>query len=160
MMGTGKSSAGKLVASQLHMDFIDSDNSIEEITQKSVSEIFSCYGEKRFREMEAEFIQHGHPSENCIISCGGGLCMNEGAFETMRSKGLIICLSAEPETIYQRVKNDDKRPLLKVKDPILQIKNILRERRNTYQKADLVIETDDLQLNDIASRIINAAEVK
>ena len=86
--------------------------------------------------------------------------MNEGAFETMRSKGLIICLSAEPETIYQRVKNDDKRPLLKVKDPILQIKNILRERRNTYQKADLVIETDDLQLNDIASRIINAAEVK
>ena len=59
MMGTGKSSAGKLVASQLHMDFIDSDNSIEEITQKSVSEIFSCYGEKRFRKWRQNLFNTG-----------------------------------------------------------------------------------------------------
>ena len=160
MMGSGKSSAGKLAASEMSMNFIDSDQSIEKIAQKSVSEIFASEGEQSFREMEREFIQCGHPPNNSIISCGGGLCMNKGVFDKMRSKGTIICLWAEPKTIYDRVKNDNSRPLLQVNNPILQIKNIFHERSGIYQKADFVIKTDDLQVEEVADRIIETAYLK
>ena len=122
MMGTGKSSAGKLAASEMSMNFIDSDQSIEEIAQKSVNEIFASEGEKSFRDMEKEFIQFGHPQDNSIISCGGGLCMNEGVLEEMRSRGTIICLWAEPETIFDRVKNDNTRPFSRLKTQFFRLR--------------------------------------
>ena len=160
MMGTGKSSAGKLAASEMSMNFIDSDQSIEKIAQKSVNEIFASEGEKSFRDMEKDFIQFGHPRDNSIISCGGGLCMNEGVFEEMRSRGTIICLWAEPETIFDRVKNDNTRPLLQVKNPTLQIKNIIDARSRIYQMADFVIKTDGFKVEEVASRIIETSSKK
>ena len=71
MMGSGKSTVGKMVASKTNMHFLDSDKIIEENDGKSVSEIFSNYGENKFRELERDFIRNGHPKNNCIVSCGG-----------------------------------------------------------------------------------------
>ena len=158
MMGTGKSTVGKLVASHIKMDFIDSDSAIEERTGLSVSEIFSTHGEEGFREMEKEFISNGHPLKNCLISCGGGLCMNKGVWTEMKSKGLIVCLWAEKETIYDRVKNDTNRPLLQVKKPIHEIGKIINQRKDTYLRADLVIKTDNLMAEEVASKIVNASD--
>ena len=156
MMGSGKSTVGKMVASKTNMHFLDSDKIIEENAGKSVSEIFSNYGENKFRELERDFIRNGHPKNNCIVSCGGGVCMIDGIMKSMKSMGLVVCLWAEPETIYNRIKNDNNRPLLQVQDPLNEIVAIINSRRNTYLMADYVIKTDDLKTDGVAQEIIVA----
>ena len=156
MMGSGKSTVGKMVASKTKMHFLDSDKIIEENAGKSVSEIFSNYGENKFRGLERDFIRNGHPKNNCIVSCGGGLCMIDGIMKSMKSMGLVVCLWAEPETIYNRIKDDKKRPLLQVQDPLNKIVTIINSRRNTYLMADYVIKTDDLKTDGVAQEIIVA----
>ena len=77
-MGTGKSSAGLLTAQKLNLQFIDSDQQIENQIGSSISNIFKIQGEKKFRELEKKFIQSGHPQTGCVVSCGGGLPIPEG----------------------------------------------------------------------------------
>ncbi|NBU86271.1 MAG: hypothetical protein EBS13_02950 [Verrucomicrobia bacterium] len=89
MMGTGKSTIGEKVARQLSIDFYDSDKEIEKKEGNSVSEIFTKYGELKFRELEQSFIESGHPESNCIVSCGGGLCMIRGMLEKLRENRQI-----------------------------------------------------------------------
>lgn len=157
-MGTGKSTVGKIVAQKKRMSFIDSDEAIEQATGKTVSQIFATEGEKGFRELEKVFISNGHPKENSLISCGGGLCMIDGILEELKSKGVVVCLWAETPTIYNRIKNDTHRPLLLVDDPISEIQSIINQRKNTYFRADLVIMTDHLSPQDVACQIIEFRE--
>ena len=74
----------------------------------------------------------------------------------MKSMGLVVCLWAEPETIYNRIKYDKNRPLLQVQDPLNEIVAIINSRRNTYLMADYVIKTDDLKTDGVAQEIIVA----
>ena len=156
MMGTGKTTVGRMVASSIQMDFIDSDNEIERKTGKKINEIFKKDGEKRFRELEEEFICKGHPNENCLVSCGGGLCVIDGMIEKLKTMGLVICLFANPSAIFERIRSESHRPLLQVNDPVFEIKKIIEERKDTYLKADLVIQTDNLSPDEVTQRIIDA----
>ena len=156
MMGTGKTTIGRLVSSRMQMDFIDSDHEIERKTGMKINEIFNNYGEKRFRELEEEFIRNGHPVENCLVSCGGGLCVIDGMIEKLKTKGLVICLFANPNLIFERVKSESHRPLLQVNDPVFEIKKIMETRKDTYFKADLVIKTDNLTPDEVTQKIIDA----
>ena len=72
-MGTGKSTVGRQVARQMGFEFIDSDHEIERRQGQPVSQIFAEQGEAKFRALEREFIEHGHPAQKCVVSCGGGL---------------------------------------------------------------------------------------
>ena len=82
--------------------------------------------------------------------------MIDGIMKSMKSMGLVVCLWAEPETIYNRIKNDNNRPLLQVQDPLNEIVAIINSRRNTYLMADYVIKTDDLKTDGVAQEIIVA----
>ena len=155
LMGTGKSTIGKILASRLKMDFIDSDTAIEKITGKSISQIFAQKGEKHFRSLEQTFINNGHPKENCIISCGGGLCIPSGTMETLKEKGLVICLWAKIETLLTRTKMDQSRPLLEVAKPIETLNKLMMDRESRYKQADLNIITDKISPEQVVERIMN-----
>ena len=158
MMGSGKSTIGEHVARELEMNFFDSDLEIEKKTGKSVNALFADDGEEKFRSLEQEFIDNGHPDMNAVISCGGGLCTIDGILNKLKQKGLVICLWASPQIIFERLKDDRSRPLLQVKDPRLEIQRICDSRKDTYLSANLVIDCDHLSIAQVAEKIINKAK--
>jgi shikimate kinase len=153
-MGTGKSSVGKIVAEKTGLTFIDSDQEIENQYGLSISKIFESYGEEKFREFEKKFIQNGHPKSGCLVSCGGGLPIPDGMIESLKSKGLVICLWANVETIYERTVKNDHRPLLQTENPKAQIRSLLQKRESTYLMADQVVNTEQRSLLEVTDLII------
>ena len=141
-MGTGKSSIGRKVAARLGFRFLDSDAEIEKLCGMETKDIFAKFGEAKFRQMEREFIENGHPAHNCVIACGGGLCCRDGMPELVKSKGVSVVLFSTPDEIFERVSSNDKRPLLNVENPRERIANLLRERTPYYMKSGVAIAAD------------------
>lgn len=153
-MGTGKTEVGRLLARRLGYKFIDADSIIEEEQKMPITEIFKRFGEPYFRDIESEVIKRLSEMEKVIISTGGGVVLREENMNNLRKKGIIICLMASPETIYERTKDDTSRPLLQVKDPLQRIRELLNFRRPYYEKADIMIDTDGKTPEEVAEDII------
>jgi shikimate kinase len=153
-MGTGKSTVGRLLARQLGRQFLDSDHEIEHAQGKSVAKIFAEDGEPRFRELEHEFIAHGHPAHGCIVACGGGLVVPPGMLELLRSRGVVICLHAPIETILQRTKHTTHRPLLRVEDPEARLRALYAAREETYRRTGTLVLTDRRPMREIAAHVL------
>ena len=153
-MGTGKSAVGRTVAQRLGYQFIDSDQSIEETQGRSIKEIFESDGEAAFRKMEKSFVEAGHPNEDCVVSCGGGLIAQLGILERIQSKGPVVCLLAAPQTIFERVIGSKKRPLLNVENPLAKIEELLKEREPIYRKAGTEVLTDGRTIADVAAHVM------
>ncbi len=141
-MGTGKSVLGRRLAERLNFRFLDSDDEIEKKYSMSVRDIFSKFGEGKFREMEREFITAGHPSSACVVACGGGMSCRPGMPELLRSKGVCVVLFSKPEEILERVSGTSKRPLLNVANPMDKIRSLLKERTPFYMKSGVAIVAD------------------
>ncbi len=141
-MGTGKTVLGRRVAARLGYKFIDSDREIEKLCNMHTKDIFEKYGEAKFRQMEREFIENGHPNSNCVISCGGGLSCRDDMPELVKSKGICIVLFSSPEDIYARTSRNNSRPLLNVENPIEKIKSLLEERTPFYMRSGVAIAAD------------------
>ncbi len=141
-MGTGKTSVGKRLAKSLKFKFIDSDAEIENKYEMNVKDIFEKFGEPKFREMEREFIENGHPTNNCVVACGGGLVCRDSMPELVKSKGVSIVLFSKPEEILERVSKNNKRPLLNVENPLEKIKELLTQRTPYYLRSGVSIATD------------------
>lgn len=153
-MGVGKSAVGRGVARDLDLLFIDSDAAIEEVAGQPIKDIFAQQGEAAFRQMERVFIESGHPQEGCVISCGGGLLMGEGMPELLLTKGIVVCLFADVETIYNRTCHNSKRPLLDVADPRARIRELLEERLPVYQATGTGICTENRSLAEIIQHVV------
>ena len=154
MMGTGKSTIGKILAQRLSMKFIDSDSEIEKESGFSIPEIFSDQGESTFRNMERTFINQINQDQPAVIACGGGLCIPAGMMELLKSKGHVICLLANPTTLIGRTQKDSNRPLLQVAQPLQALEKLLQERDGRYREADTIIDTDELLPEQVVERII------
>ena len=158
-MGTGKSVVGRILSEKLSYTFIDSDSLIEEEQQESITEIFKKYGEAAFRDIEAEIISRLSALEKAVISTGGGAVLRKSNIENLRKKGVIVCLTAKAETILSRVENSDERPLLQTDNQLEKIRELLIIREPYYKNADLSIETDGKNPEEIAAEILeNLAE--
>lgn len=153
-MGTGKSAVGRRVAYHLGMQFMDSDHTIEASEGLTIPKIFELHGEPHFRELERKFIFGGHPNHGLVVSCGGGLIMQPGLLDHMKSFGLVIALYASPETILERVSGDTNRPLLQVPDPKARIIELLEIRNPIYREVGLGIITDGRAIHEVADHVI------
>ena len=134
-MGVGKSSVAKELSKRLDYQLIDTDEEIEDREQASISDIFKSRGEEYFRGLERELIRELSSKDNLIVSCGGGIIKCDENIRLMRESGRVILLEASPETIYDRVKDNDTRPLLQGNPGIEGIKRLLNEREEYYNKA-------------------------
>lgn len=153
-MGVGKSHFGRIVSDALSYQFFDTDHVIENNEQKTISEIFQIQGEEYFRTLERNLIVSGLPSEACVVACGGGLAMQEGMMDVLKSKGVVISLFASKETILERTSRNKNRPLLDVDNPEERIRQMMDERAPKYLGADASIGTDGRTVADIMQHII------
>ncbi len=153
-MGTGKTVVAGELARLLGMKVIDVDTEIEKSTQMSINEIFKQFGEPRFREIETEIIKKVTENKNVIISTGGGAVLKQENIDAMRKTGVIVCITATPETILERTSSNTDRPLLHVENPLERIKELLQFRKPFYEKADIIIDTERKTPLQIAEEII------
>jgi shikimate kinase len=159
-MGTGKTSAGKLAAKKLDLKYVDADEEIEKKAGITVSEIFSNFGEPYFRDLETKTIKEISKRDGQVISCGGGAVLRDENIKNLKASGIVVCLSASPEAIFERIKHETHRPLLQVPDPKKRIKELLAERAPHYAKADETIDTTNLTVALAAAKIIELVKAR
>ncbi len=152
-MGTGKSVIGQKVARELEMDFIDSDQYIENKEAMKISEMFDRFGEPHFRKLESLFIHEWQPRQNAVIACGGGLITNDELLQIILSQGIAITLWASLDTLVNRLSGDKNRPLLATEDPRRRIQKLMEDRTEIYQKVGLGVNTDNRSISDIANHV-------
>lgn len=156
-MGTGKSKIGKLLAKKLEMKYLDTDEIIEEREGKSISQIFKEEGEEYFRKIESEVVGKMAELNGYVIATGGGIMLKQDNVSSLRKRGFIICLTANPEIIWQRVRNNNQRPLLsgfsKQKE---KVRKLLDERIPFYSKADITIDTSYLSEEKVVDKMVNS----
>lgn len=153
-MGVGKSAVGRALARSLKMTFMDSDWAIEQEAGMNIQEIFASQGEAAFRGMERAFIESGHPPTGHVVACGGGLPIQSGMKELLKSKGIVICLFARPETVLKRTLGNPKRPLLNVADPEARIRELMAERDPIYMSTGVGISAEGRSIHDVVNNII------
>ena len=155
-MGTGKSTVAAYMAKQYGMEVLEMDEMIVERANMSISDIFAKYGEEYFRNIETKLLQEICLQENKVVSCGGGIVLRQQNVEEMRKGGKIVLLSAKAETILERVKDDDNRPLLRGNKNIASIQDMLEKRRPKYESAaDIMIHTDAKEIAEICNEMID-----
>jgi len=154
-MGTGKSTVGQIVASMLNFDFLDTDEMIEDISGKRVTDIFASEGEERFREYEKMVVQELKSVKGAVISTGGGLITRPENLASLKEHALIVCLWCSPETIYRRVGHQSHRPLLRVENPLETIRQLLNERAPTYRQADVLLNSEFRKPREVATHVVH-----
>src|SRR5579872_6719385 len=154
-MGTGKSTVGRLVAEQLRFSFLDTDEMIESRTGKLISAIFAEEGEEVFRKHEREVVAELSSRSRTVISAGGGLGANEANLASLKEHALVACLWASPEKIWERVRHQTHRPLLKEADPLAKIRQLLAAREHCYKQADVLLNTEVRSLKEVAHQVLH-----
>jgi len=157
--GTGKSLVAREIAGQLGWDFIDTDNEIVSLAKKPIAEIFSSDGEGKFRKLEREAIKRASRHSHRVIATGGGAIVDPQNRAKLARNGFLVCLEARPETIYQRLFQEwshgsEIRPLLEGDNPLEHIRQLKARRQPYYDDVDLVINTDDLSIDDVAKEVV------
>ena len=152
-MGTGKTSTGHQLAMLLDYGFVDTDSLIEEQAGKTVTQIFAQFGEPAFRDLETRVGRMLAARQKLVIATGGGFVLNPIHLDELKCHALVICLWASPETIYERVRNQSHRPLLQEKDPLGTIRSLMAQRESAYRKADVLINTEQRSIRELAQQI-------
>ncbi len=137
MMGSGKTAIGKAMAARLGVPFLDSDAAIEEAASVSIAEIFERDGEAFFRKREAEVIERLLAGEPCILSTGGGAFLTPSVRDAIADKGAAVWLDAKLQTLWERVRNKDTRPLLRTENPRQTLSDIFDARVPVYAMAGI-----------------------
>ena len=154
MMAVGKTTLGKIVAKKQELKFIDIDASIEKKNSMTIKEIFKKKGEKFFRMEEEKEVLKSLEKNNCVIALGGGAFMNKTVRENILKNAISIWLNVDIKTLNQRVKWNQKRPLLKEENNQKKITELYAERKDIYKLANHKIECDNLSKKNIAEKII------
>ncbi len=158
LMGAGKTTVGKILAENLDRTFIDSDELIEKRAKMTINEIFAKFGEEYFRNLEEEVLADISAKSGLVISTGGGAVQREDNILNLKKNGVLFYLNASSEVLFERIKNETDRPLLKNDNPLETLKNLLKKREKFYFKADFVIDTNNKDYNDVAEEIIRKLE--
>lgn len=161
MMGSGKTTIGKILSEKTGFSAIDIDNLIEQQEKSCISEIFNTKGEQYFRIVEANAIKElAQTTSSQILSLGGGAFENEQTRELLLKNFTVIYLETTPEEIFRRIQKTNNRPLLKNNMTIEKISEIIAKRKNNYNLAHHKILTDGKTPSKIAEEILGALEWK
>jgi shikimate kinase len=154
-MGTGKSSVGRLAAELLHFTYLDTDQVVEFRAHKSITDIFQQDGEPAFREWERLIVEELTQRKKTVICTGGGLPTQPANLESLKTHSLVVCLWASAETIYERVRDHNHRPLLNSGDPMTRIRELLAAREGFYRQADVLVNTERRSVREVAVQVIH-----
>lgn len=161
---TGKTSIGKSLARMLEWSFVDADLELVDKHGMTISEIVSKEGWSSFREKEKAIIKRLSALDKHVVATGGGVILDIENVEQLKKSGTIIWLKATPETIKERILQDQNteelRPSLTSKGLVEEIKETLLDRKPLYESAmDFSVDTDNRSIDDICGRIIEGLKV-
>ena len=154
-MGTGKTSVGRHVAEQLGFEFLDTDELIQQRTNRTITDIFANDGEPAFRALERQVLAELATRARTVISTGGGLPCEPGNLDALKAHALVICLWAGPDKIWERVRHQSHRPLLQHPDPPARIRELLAVREPFYRQADILLNTDLRTVREVTQQIVH-----
>lgn len=152
-MGAGKTSVGKVVAQRLGREFVDMDVAIEAEEGMSVQRIFETRGEAYFRARESTWCARLAARPNHVISTGGGVFVNPANRECFKD-ALVVCLDADSTEIYNRLKEQGNRPLLKASNSLQRIVELMNARKDAYSHVEWHLDTDEKTVEQVADEIV------
>ena len=154
-MGAGKSTVSQYLKDVFAMHVVEMDQLIAEREDMSIPDIFATYGEEYFRDLETNLLIEMQSHKNAVISCGGGAALREKNVAEMKKNGRVVLLTATPETIFERVKDSNDRPVLNGRKNVKGISELMEQRREKYEAAaDIVINTDDKTVLQICEELV------
>lgn len=157
-MGTGKSAVSRTLRDRFGMEVVDTDQVIAGREGMSISDIFQTHGEQYFRDAETRLLIELQTKKNAVISCGGGTPLRGENVAEMKKNGKVILLMAEPETIFERVKDSHDRPLIENNKSVSFIAELLEKRLPKYKAAaDIIIHTDGKSKMQICEELLAKA---
>jgi shikimate kinase len=157
MMGSGKSTIGPLLATQLGYSFLDTDFTIEKLVGQNVTEIFQSVGESEFRQIETQVLAEVSAHIRLVVATGGGIAVERENWNHLH-QGLVIWLDPPVDLLVKRLQDDTTRPLLATGDDLrTKLTTLLAERCHRYAEADIQISiTGDLTAEKIVEQILTA----
>ena len=161
LRGTGKSSAGRLLAERLRWDFFDTDLLVQERAGKTIRELFETFGEAHFRKLESEVVQKCARADNAVIATGGGAVLDSANTAALKAHGFVVPLTASPSELWTRISQDhathDSRPRL-VKEAgseLDELKKLMLSRAAVYAEArDVEVQVEGRSLDKVADAIL------
>ncbi len=158
MMGAGKTSVGRRLASVLGMPFRDADAEIETAAGCSINEIFERYGEPAFRTGERKVIARLLTEPPHVLATGGGAFIDPETRARITENAISVWLKANVDLLLERVRRKDNRPLLRNTDSRTALMRLIGEREPVYAMADIVVESDEGPHDAVVKRIITALQ--
>lgn len=155
-MASGKTTVGRCLADELGWSFTDIDTEIERQEGKSIAQIFSEYGEARFRQIESAMlartvlrVQAGHP---CVVAAGGGAFVQTGNWDIVENNGVTLWLDCHLATIESRLRDDETRPLAADR---MRMRELFESRRALYAKADFHVDANCSDPTEVLKQILH-----
>ena len=156
MMGAGKTTVGRRLASRLNRHFLDSDEEIEKAAQMTIPEIFAQRGEPEFRAGETRVIARVLKDRDIVLATGGGAFVNAETRAQVRQGAISVWLKADSNILFERVSRRSNRPLLKTANPRATLEKLIEERYPIYAEADITVFSRDVPQEVVASDVIEA----
>jgi shikimate kinase len=159
LMGAGKSTVGRRLASKLGLPFMDADHEIEAAAGMSIPDIFSIYGEDYFRDGERRVIARLLQEGPLVLATGGGAFMSEETRARVAQSGISVWLKADIDVLMRRVRKRTNRPLLQNSDPEGTMRRLIEIRHPVYATADLTVESHEAPHERIVNELMRSLSV-
>ena len=156
MMGAGKTTVGRRLATRLDRAFLDSDEEVEKAAGMTIEEIFQSHGEADFRAGEARVITRLLKEPDIVLGTGGGAYMNAETRAAIREAGISVWIKADFEVLFSRVSRRSNRPLLKTANPRETLQKLIDQRYPTYAEADVTVVSREVPQDQVAAEVIDA----
>lgn len=154
-MGAGKSTIGRHLADELHLEFFDSDQEIEKRTGADIAWIFDIEGEDGFRVREENIIDDLTDKQGIVLATGGGSVVSKNVRNRLSARGIVVYLQTTIDKQVARTQRDKRRPLLQNEDPESVLRDLAGSRNPLYEDvADYIVDTDDQSARAVANQII------
>ena len=153
MMGAGKTTVGRELATHLGYRFVDTDAVISQLTGKSITQLFANVSEAEFRQLESQVLAEVSAYTNLVIATGGGIVLRQENWSYLHY-GLVVWLDVPVEILYARLAEDTTRPLLQDAEPLEKLRVLLEQRQPLYRQADLQVTVTNDTPQQVATRVL------
>ena len=161
MMGAGKTTVGRALATRMKREFIDTDRVLVERTGVPVATVFEIEGEEGFRRRESAALEEACEGEGRVVATGGGIVLAEANRRLMREHGTVIYLRARLESLWERLRHDTSRPLLATPNPKARLAELLNEREPLYREvAHLIVDSGPQSASTLVNRVMSALRAR